>query len=289
MIPIRKILFFIFFIYATVFNLFNDEGRNMLLIVLVPFLLVAMLALNKNKSLKIISSEYISFYIFIFFYFISSIINYESLRVSSLVYSLLFLISFYLYYYLLKLHINIKVYKKWLEVIICVFFVGLLLQQIGVVFNVQDFFNKSSDIDYNISEDFIFSLNSLSTEPSYAVTTISICFFSLLKIKRKKRENKYSLKHLAEDKLIWFIYLYQIIFFRSVFGFLFLLIIIYYLLNLKSIKSFIFLVPFLILVLRSDLESSLIDRVTNIYENIDFNNLIDFWKVDHSASMRVLP
>ena len=124
MILLRKLLFLIFFIYATVFDLFNDAGRNLLLVVLVPVLLLAIVAFKKNESFKLISIKYISIYLFTVYYLISSIINHESLRITSLVYTLIFLICFYLYYYLLELYINIDGYIKWLKIIIAVFFIN---------------------------------------------------------------------------------------------------------------------------------------------------------------------
>ena len=194
-----------------------------------------------------------------------------------------------MFYHLLRTYINKDHYRKWLIIIITIFFFTLVIQQLGIILGINDFFNKLDSSSYEIEKNFIFYLNSLSTEPSYAATIISICFFSLLKLKSFNNLKKYSFKDFKNDKLIWFMYLYQIIFFRSVFGILFLIIILYQLISLKKIRDWVFLSLLIGSFLMTSIEFNAIVRLKNIIEGVDLQNIADFYQIDHSGSIRVLP
>ena len=194
-----------------------------------------------------------------------------------------------MFYHLLRKYINKDHYRKWLIIIITIFFFTLVIQQLGIILGFNDFFNKLDSSNYEIDKNFIFYLNSLSTEPSYAATIVSICFFSLMRLKSINSSKKYSIKDFKNDKLIWFMYLYLIIFFRSVFGILFFTIIIYQLISLKKIRNWIFLSILIVSFLLFDIDFNAIVRLKNIMEGIDIQNISDFYQIDHSGSIRVLP
>lgn len=285
---IHHILGTVFLLYGTIFSFFNSGGINLLVVFLVPLLLVITVIFKKNVP-NIFSITYLPVFIFASYYILSAFININTLRFSSLLYSLDLIICFLLFYHLLRTYINKDHYRKWLIIIITIFFFTLVIQQLGIILGINDFFNKLDSSSYEIEKNFIFYLNSLSTEPSYAATIISICFFSLLKLKSFNNLKKYSFKDFKNDKLIWFMYLYQIIFFRSVFGILFLIIILYQLISLKKIRDWVFLSLLIGSFLMTSIEFNAIVRLKNIIEGVDLQNIADFYQIDHSGSIRVLP
>ena len=194
----------------------------MLVIFAAPILLITILVAKKTNLKQLFNREYLPLLYFIVFYILSTFINFHSFKLSSLAYTLNFTLTFFILSHLLKMNINMIAFKRWLIIIITIFFYSLILQQLGILFNIDNFFNRSSDITYNIQENFLFRLNSLATEPSYAATIISICFYSYLKLNRIKNNNVYSINNFINDSFIWFMYLYQIFFYSSVFGILFL-------------------------------------------------------------------
>ena len=285
---IHHILGTVFLLYGTIFSFFNFGGINLLVVFLVPLLLVITVIFKKNVP-NIFSKTYLPVLIFAFYYILSAFININTLRFSSLLYSLDLIICFLLFYHLLRKYINKDHYRKWLIIIITIFFFTLVIQQLGIILGFNDFFNKLDSSNYEIDKNFIFYLNSLSTEPSYAATIVSICFFSLMRLKSINSSKKYSIKDFKNDKLIWFMYLYLIIFFRSVFGILFFTIIIYQLISLKKIRNWIFLSILIVSFLLFDIDFNAIVRLKNIMEGIDIQNISDFYQIDHSGSIRVLP
>lgn len=289
MVKINSILFTILLVYATIFEVFNDKGRNMLVIFIVPVLLITIVVAKRTIIKQLFNREYLPLLYFICFYIISTLINFHVFKLSSLVYTLNFTLTFFILSYLLKVNVDIKTFKRWLIIVISIFFYALILQQLGVLFNIDNFFNKSEDITYNIQENFLYRLNSIATEPSYAATIISICLFSYLKLYRFENNNVYSFNSFIKDGFIWFIYLYQIFFYSSVFGILFFMLILFYLVNLKSLKNWIYLFFILIIFLSIKVDFVAFNRLTNIFENMDFTNIEGFSQIDHSGSIRILP
>ena len=285
---INHILLTVFILYGTIFSYFNDGGINLLVVYFIPLLLVT-IVIFKKKAPNIFSKTYLPVFIFAAYYILSAVINFNTLRFSSLLYSLDLIVCFLLFYHLLRSYINRKLYIKWLAIIITIFFFTLIAQQLGIILGIDNFFNKLNSSSYEIDKNFIFYLNSLSTEPSYAATIVSICFFSLLKLKSLSSLKKYSLKDFKNDKLIWFMYLYLIIFFRSVFGIIFFSIIIYQLISLKKIRDWIFLSLLIGGFMMTTTDFNAIVRLKNIFEGVDLQNISEFYQIDHSGSIRVLP
>lgn len=289
MVKIHRFLFVIFIIYATILELFNDGGKNLLVIVLIPIILVTILLAKEEARKQLFVKDYLPILVFAGYYLISTLINIQAFRLSSLAYSLNLSICFLLFYHLIRKYINLSNYKKWLIFIIALFFIALVIQHIGILLGVTNFFNRLSTIKYDVKENFLFSLNSLATEPSYASTTISICLFSFLKIRSAENHHRYSFMDFKRDVPFWLMYFYQLVFYRSVFGILFFAIILFQLINLRRIKNWLFLFTLVGFLMLINIDFAAWNRLKNISQGFDAQNLADFWQIDHSGSMRVLP
>lgn len=289
MIKIHNVLFGIFFVYATIFNPFNFGGINLLVVYLIPVLLIIILASNKFASKQLLNKKNLSILAFAAYYLFSSIMNIQAFRYSSILYSLDLIICYFLYIHLIRKNINIILYKKWLVIIITIFFIALIIQQLGIILGIPNFFNRLNSTNYQIQDNFIFSLNSLSTEPSYAATIISVCLFSFLKIKSTELNFRYTFADFKSDGSIWFMYFYQLVFYRSVFGILFFTLILFHLINLRKIKNWVFLLLLFSAFMLINVDFIALNRLRLILQGFDFTKIADLSQIDHSGSIRVLP
>lgn len=289
MLKMNKILFLILMIYATIFNPFDDDRKNLLVIFFIPILLVIAMIIDKISLKNLFVKKYLTAWIFLLYLLLSAIFNFHRLRWSSLAYSLDFIVCFIVYLYLLEKHVDSKIYSKWLISIISIFFVALVIQQMGVLLGYSDFFNKLNSSSYDIKANYIFSLNSLSSEPSYAITIISVSLFSLLKIKNLDYNEGYTFKNFKRDILIWFMYFYQLIFYRSVFGILFFLIICFYLFDFKKIKTWILLISSCLFLVSMSADYVALNRLQVVFKTFDIRDIAELAQIDHSGSIRVLP
>ncbi|WP_243324074.1 hypothetical protein [Geothrix sp. SG200] len=285
----NNILLGVLIIYATIFNPFNDGGKNMLLVFSLPIFLAGAAIRNRDGLKGLFEKKNSIIWIFLIYFLLSSIVNFQSLRLSSLAYSLDFIICFILCIHLFKRPVNLRLYSKYLTIIIGIFFLALVIQQIGIVLGFDHFFNKLDSTDYYIESNYIFNLNSLSTEPSYAVTIVSVAFYSILKMRRIENDGNYVLLDFLKDTPVWAMYLYQLVFYRSVFGILFFVMICIYLVDFKKIKTWILLgcFSFVLGVLSANYEA--LGRLFTIFKMLDLHNITELAQIDHSGSMRVLP
>lgn len=289
MLKKNNILFGIFLIYATFFTLFASGTINLLIVYLVPILLVILLISNKGASKLLLQKKHLPILTFAAYYVFSSILNTQASRLSSIIYSLELIGCFFLYYNLLSRNIKLSLYKEWLVIIIKIFFFAMVIQQLGIIFGVNDFVSKLSTTNITIEHGLIVRLYSLSTEPSYAAITISVCLFSLLKIKRAEQHCRLTYKDFKSEYFMWLIFLYQLFFYRSVFGILFFIIILFQLINLKKIGNWIFIVSLVSYLIFLKIDFTALNRLQNILLEFDFKNIPGLAQIDLSGAIRVLP
>ncbi len=165
-----------------------------------------------NKSFPFLILLYILF---------SSLLNLEDLRVTSVIYSFLF-IAYYIYLISFsKKNLSKEKFIWVLKFIIISFFIVLLLSQFIVLFNLQElkspkgYFQSSGQLGILFDKRTnIFRYHSLSSEPSYASIIVFLSFTVLNDLVKTKRS------------LIWYglLVLYMLLSFKSSMGFLILCI-----------------------------------------------------------------
>lgn len=288
-IKIHWILFIIFFLYATIFEQFNFSQRNILIVYVVPLLLYIVVTISIVDFKWELNIKFSSLILFAIFYLFSAIINIEATRISSIAYTLNFIICFFIYLHLIAKYINVFIFRKWLIWVISLFFISLIIQQTEVLLYHDLNFNRLSTTKYDIPKNFVFSLNSLSTEPSYAATIISICFLSLLKLNRSQRTHGFTFRKVILEGVIWLMYLYQIVFYRSVIGMILFGIILLSLINFKKIQSWILIILILSFLVIVNVDYPALSRLVKIFQKIDLHNISNLWQIDHSGSIRILP
>jgi hypothetical protein len=149
----------------------------------------------------------------------SSFLNFKNVRITSVIYSLLFIVYYIYLNFSAKNNLSKEKFTWVLKVIIVSFFIVLLLSQFIVFFNLEElkgpkgYFQNSAQfgILFN-NRTNVFRYHSLSSEPSYAAIIIILCFTVLIEL-IKTRKVLYLYGALV---------LYMLIAFKSSIGFLIL-------------------------------------------------------------------
>lgn len=263
----------------TAFSVFIDEsGKNyfLLLVMIFSTIMTARFFSNVNK-------KNLAFYLLPITLLISGLLHFQSFRAYSYLYGLS-LILFYLgNLYLLKLsRLTIEQYKKFLKTIIYAYFIVLIIQQIQFFFGQDNFFNKISAREY--------SFNVLATEPSYAATIVIYLFYTYIKIQEFLCRGSYSLNVFKKEKMLWFVFLYEMLTIGSAYGILFLIIFLLTFLNIKYLWFVIIIPVFLFLIAYENNYLPLL-RIINTVTSINFNDkdYSDLISADHSAAVRLIP
>lgn len=265
---------------ATAFSFAVDNNQMNLLLVgvmaTIPFLLIIHYPKLYKKE-KII-------YLFFFSLVISAIFHSNTLRISTLLYSLMFLLTF-IYYIrsISSIPFEIDRYIKVLRFILIAYFLVLIIQQLCV------FFGSTYILNFIAGDSEIYKLNALSPEPSHTARIISAVMYSLVCMQELKMRRSYSFIWDARNNImIWFVFLYSMLTMGSGFAIVLLL---FFLLRFLKIRGLLYLLPLLfitsILVLSIDLPA--VGRVVKFgqaFIKLDPNLMIE---ADHSASIRVVP
>ena len=221
-------------------------------------------------------------YIFAFFLITSSLLNYELIKLLSLFYTFFLITIYCIFIKLIRFNnFSIFTYIKIIKILLFSFFVVLLIQQIMTIMNISPVFNELGSIGWK--------LNSLSTEPSLAGTSVSILFFSLLKCREFLNQRKVTFSFLIKNDLLsLFSYLYLIITCGSSFGILFVVIIFSYFIRKNNLFWILLSILFMGVLLSSFNFPPMIrlkDFILSIF-SLDQSNIL---KQDLSAGIRFVP
>jgi hypothetical protein len=283
---IKSLVLAEFFFLCTTFNLFDFGGRNLLFI---SFTIVAgliIVGINVRNSPSMSGGLLLLF----FYLIVSFVLNITSARISSFLYSLFFLFSFWLIYSFFKRGINQQYYVSLLKTTLILYLVVLIVGQLYVTFG---FFTYNAGVNAGVIHNpfgtlfepgrSAYRFYSLSTEPSSAAFVVLVLFYSYLR--NNPQRESFDRKNIP----FWIMLLYMIYFFKSGYGVIlfFLLLIIFF----RKKENFI---PFMILgtiliVIVTSLQTSAIDRVSAIIANLDISNIFSLQKIDYSASFRIVP
>ena len=212
------------------------------------------------------------------------IVNTETYRISTVLYSGLFGFLFITYKQLLNnSDFTIDTYLKLIKFIIYAYFIVLLIQQFCVLTGLP-IFNIS-----NYEQANPWKLNSLSAEPSHTGRIVPLLMFSYIVIKEFIENRKYSLSlDFTNDKYLWFAFSWIIFTSGSATAYLFFILIFF---KFLSLKNSIYLCILILLLI----------GVINFFEINSYQRTLDFFMavltldinkmmaVDHSASIRIAP
>lgn len=258
----------------------NNEAMNNILIgvmSIVPFFLIF-------QYPKIEKNEILFFILFVFMAFAAYRHN-ETFRISTILYSLMYILTFIYYYRLLSNNVlTISLYERIIKFLLWIFFITLIIQQFCAIFNVPIF-------NYRIGDVSTIKFNSLASEPSYFGKIIVVLMLSYISIREVILGRAYNLiKDSNKDKSIWFLFLYQIFFCGSSFAILLLFIFLLKYIKLKT--RGVFLLFFVLIVALIFIKSSnivAVERVSKVTQGILTFDEDKIFAADASGAFRVVP
>lgn len=276
----KNILIFNIVVLSTAFSPFigkNNINNLLIGVMICSILIFAKHFLNPNKK------DW-TLYLLPFTLLITGFLNLSFFRSSSYFYSLLFILFFLTNLHLIRYSkITIRQYQSFLKILLYSYFFILVIQQVMYVIGIENFLNKIS------AEGFKF--NSIATEPSYASIIILMLFYTYISIKKKQNNGKYQIANLKNDRMLWFVFTYQMLTLGSSFGILFFVL--FLLTFIKKISNFLMIIFLLLMFYFSGLALNFepLIRLNSIISatlvgTLDYSNLIE---ADHSASVRLIP
>ena len=276
-----------FFIYLILISLaispsfaLGDDNRNLFLIgvmgVVGPIFIILLPKFHKGDRL-----------IFLFIaalLIIPLLFNPNSIRWSTILYSVMFCLFFLSYKrLLLKGFFGVELYINFLKKIIYAYAIVLLIQQLCVLIDLP-IFNVSN---YNPANPW--KLNSLSSEPSHSARILGFLMYCYITVIELKNNSNYNLKtEFKRDNKIWFAFLWSMITMGSGTAFLLLSVIAVKISRIKSIIPIILFGSVLFTIINY-IDSSTLDRSIKVFTatlTLDENAIIE---ADHSASIRIVP
>jgi hypothetical protein len=217
----------------------------------------------------------------------SSLVNYESFRLSTYGYKLSFVFMFIMAYDLIyiKKALNLLAFEDFIKKLIFVFVFVLILQQIAIIFGITrlEIINLFYFLDRGIGA------NSLTLEPSHAariLTVLILAYFRILEIKFGKKLNLDEI--FRYDKKLFIGFIWSMLTMGSGTAFICLAILSMYFIRGKSIIKISFIFAFLYLIsVNTSYEP--VERAIATIESattFDNNKIIE---ADANAAQRILP
>ena len=232
-----------------------------------------------------------AFLFLILFYMVAvSLMNYSTIRWTSLVYSGFFVFTYVLYVPFIQKYFTRSKFRNLLKILFYMYFAGLIAGQLHIYFNV---FSPISGIIGFMRGSFgtIFEKDglryfSLSSEPSYAAFIVIVVFYVYLKLSPRKE-----LLRQGETLVMFVLLLYMIFMFKSAYGVLLVGLLI---LEFAGFSTTLVLMVIAVLgasslVVIYDYDIRAVNRVINIAQKLDLTNLHSLFAIDFTAYYRVAP
>ena len=277
----RKLVFYIIIVFSVIIMpLNNGHGQSMpmhLILYLAPFLLLV----NANK----LSKKDILPILLMLSIAMTGITHPEAFRLSTVLYSMMFIITFVYFTKLIDYSsFSATDLLRLSRLLVFAYAVILLLQHIGVLFNLS-IINENKGIIYDGLK-----VNSLSNEPSHTGPIVASLFFTYLKMKEIRLGlEKISFKRLlTEDKWLVIAFYYTMLGSISVTCILAMLVISLYFIRLRHVLLGVFGVSLLsLLVVFSDTELG--ERIRVLIPVVLKMDPAAIYLIDSSASARIGP
>lgn len=271
-------------VMATSFSFAMGEGhRNMMLIYLmygIPFVLLFIYPYFTRDELPL----------YLFFVTLTgcALINYSSFRVSAVMYTALFIISFMFYRRTLFLgRVSARSFFRVVRWLIIAYFLVLAIQQFCIVTGLPVFNLIAGGTEVASG---VYKLNSLTPEPAHTARIITLLMFAYVKMRECFTGHKYRLAvDGRKDILIWFLFLYVLFFSGSSTAFIALPILFLYFLNLRNSVIFIVLMIVGLVLLTQFSDYAPLLRTVRLFEAVLQWDLEAMYAADHSGAMRIAP
>lgn len=227
----RLITYSTILIFSTTFYIFVDLN-SFIDYFQVSIMCVSSFLLLKNFSIQ---KSDISLYIFILT-LLGSTLYTGIFNLFSLIYSLLFILTFIEYKHLIKINsISANKFTKILRTIIFSYGIVLIIQQLSKYLKIPAINGLPFYIDN-------YRYNSLSNEPSHTSIIILIIMISYMYVKSLSLNGRYNISYaFKKDYLLWGTYLYILLTSGSSTGFLVIPVTFLYFIRLRNLVIFIIL------------------------------------------------
>lgn len=257
----------------------GEGNRNLLLIGVMAF---SPLIIIKYK--KFYKSDIWLLLFIVSIVLIPPIAHPESMRWSTVMYSIMFALTFIAYKKLLyRKYFTVENYQKFLKYLIYAYFVVLLIQQFCVLTGLP-IFNVSN---YNFTEPW--KLNSLAAEPSHSARMVAILMYSYIVIKELVKKRKYNFRlDIKQDKWIWIAFLWTMLTMGSATAFLFIVIVLLKFIQFKNLIP-LFVIFGLFVILVNTMEITSFERTYKVSMATLTLDEDAIYEADHSAAIRILP
>mgnify|MGYP006074172237 CR=1 FL=1 len=208
----------------------------------------------------------------------------QSMRWSTVLYSVMFCLTFMAYQELLhRSYFTPKHYLKLLKYLILAYFVVLVIQQFCVLTGLP-VFNLSN---YNPTEPW--KLNALAAEPSHSARIVGLLMYCYITIKELVINRKYNFKiDIKKDKWVWIAFIWTMVTMVSGTAFLFIVIVLLKFIRFKNLIP-VFILAGTIFILVNYFEITSFERT---YKTVIATLTLDestIIEADHSASVRIVP
>ncbi len=219
---------------------------------------------------------------------LSAIFHQDSFRISTLLYTFLYIVLFICYEkFIHDGFLTVHHYSKTLKTIVVAYFVVLVIQQFCVFFNLPFIFN------FIAGDTRIMKLNALGPEPSHSARFVLVAFLSFLISSNITKEESISItESIKQHKFTWTAFVYTMITMGSGFSmvllFIFLLRFLRIRVSFKQIFSiFLFCTVMIFILYYSEFEP--IIRVKSFAKALISLDPKLLMSADHSASVRIVP
>lgn len=267
------------FVFATALSPFlGDDNRNFLLI---GFMLLSPIFIGAPR---------ITMTIVVLFFYLASIalfppiVNPEHVRWSTVLFTMMFAISFVSYENALRTsRMDIDLFTKTVRILLLAHFAVFVVQQVSVLTGLP-ILNAS-----NYSEQAKWKLNALSAEASHAARIVNILMFAYLSLQEIRSGGNYSLRRqFRKDRYVWLGYIWMSITMQSATALLLLPIMLFKIIGLRDPLLVLGLALIVGLTL-SFTEVETFDRVYTLARaamTLDYQVMLE---ADHSGSLRIAP
>jgi hypothetical protein len=267
----------IIILLATSFSFALGEGDRNLLLIGVMALSPIIIILYK----KLYQSDFLLISFMVSIVVIPFINQPDSLRWSTVMYSMMFGFTFLAYKRLLyKNNFNIKSYQKLLKYLIYAYCLVLLIQQFSVltglpILNLNNYYQAEP-----------WKLNSLTAEASHSARILALLFYCYIVVQEVIMQRRYNLGlDVKNDKLVWFSFLWTMLTMGSTMAILFIAII---MLKFRNLLSLIAIFIGIVLI-ASVMEIHAFERVFQLLMAVLTLDIDVIIATDHSASVRIIP
>lgn len=267
--------------FAFIFKYFIDESTALYLPLVYYMYIIPVLLLFFSPFFK---KDELLIYFFIISIFFQLLFNPIKFRLSTVLYTCLFVLTFLFYKKLLdKVTFSILYYKKIISLILYSYAFVLFIQQLSYMAGIDGF-------NYAPNEDLKFNI--LAQEASYIAQIIPIAFYSFIKIRELEWKKRFEVNFIFRDKLMWILFAYVLITCGSTSTIIAFLLVIISLIRWDKKKMFPYVISFVVLLpvffaLLSNLKS--FQRILDLVPAIVNFDYVSVFNIDPSASARISP